>query len=240
MPARSLFPPAPIEEARVVADTIARSNAGQPMRRIDVFDVLGRSAGSGAGRNLVTASSGFGLTTGGYQAESLGLTDLGRRLAVDGDESATIDAVLQVDVFRQFFETYANSQLPSDVAARSFLASHGVPSERTDACLELIIENGKYTGLISQRSGTDYVLSREHAVESRMGSGRTTARGGQSSGANVQRPPAGEPSPSSQLPGLHINVEIHLPSEQAPEVYDAIFASMRKHLIDGRTVAQSD
>lgn len=76
MPAPSLFPPASLEEARVLADTIARSGAGQPMRRIDIFDVLERSAESGPGRNLVTASRGFGLTTGGYQAQSLGLAEL--------------------------------------------------------------------------------------------------------------------------------------------------------------------
>lgn len=240
MPARSIFPPASIGEARVLADTIARSNAGQPTRRIDVFDVLRRSAESGPSRNLVTASSGYGLTTGGYAAESLSLTELGRRLSVEGDEAAAIDAVLHVDVFRQFFETYANNQFPSEVAAHSFLASHGVPSDRTKSCLEVLTESGRSVGLIAQRSGADYVLSREHAAESGQPPGLAAPPGRVSSGAKGQ-PGRGEDQQSSlQLPGLSINVEIHLPSDQTPEVYDAIFASMRKHLIDGRAVAKSD
>ena len=238
MPARSLFPPTSIQEARVLPDTIAQSNAGQPMRRIDIFDVLARSAASGASRNLVTASSGFGLTNGGYQAEQLSLTELGVRLSVDGDETAAIDAVLHVEVFRQFFETYANSQLPSDVSARSFLAANGVPTDRAEACLELIRESGRSAGLIDQRSGVDYVLSREHAMESQGASGRALVPARQSAGSRVQRPAlAGPPIPPS-FPGLQFNVEIHLPNDQTPEVYDAIFASMRKHLIDGPT--QSD
>lgn len=236
MPPRSLFPPAPVDEARVLAQTIAESNAGQPMRRIDVFDVLQRSAESGPSRNLVTASFGFGLTTGGYQAEFLSLTDLGRRLAVDGDESAAIEAVLHVDVFRQFFETYANSQLPSEVAARSFLAGNGVPADRTLACLDLILQNGRHVGLIAQRSGAEYVLIRQHAVEERQRAGGPSAGAIASAGSRgtmLQLPAPPPLSGTSEVRALHLTVEIHLPSDQTPEVYDKIFESMRRHLIEG-------
>ena len=233
MAGRSLFPPAPIEEARVLADTIARSGSGQPMRRIDVFDVLGRSPDSGPSRNLVTASGSFGLTGGGYQAEFLALTDLGRRLAVDGDATATIDAVLGVDVFRKFFETYANSQLPSDVAARSFLAKEGIPADRTQACLDLVLQNGRYVGLIAQRSGTDYVLTREHAVESRQPSGQGLGEAVQSRVGRGTPVVARTAPAQGAMPTIHVSIELHLPSAQDIKVYDAIFSSMRKHLIEG-------
>jgi hypothetical protein len=238
MPGRSLFPPTPIEEARALADTIARSNAGQPMRRIDIFDVLGRSAESGPSRNLVTSSSGFGLTTGGYRAEILGLTDLGRRLSVEGDQSAAIDAVLQVDVFRSFFETYMNSQLPSEVAARSYLASHGVPADRTEMCLQLILENGRYAGLISQRSGSEYVLSRQHAVEAAEGTGQT---GQQAIQLGVVRGRSlGRVTQSANQVPLQISIEIRLPESQSVQTYDAIFASLRKHFVDGDLETRDD
>lgn len=233
MPGRSLFPPAALEDARVLADTIARSNAGQPMRRIDIFDILGRSAESGSGRNLVTASSGFGLTTGGYQAEVLSLTELGRRLAVEGDEAAAIDAVLNVDIFKRFFETYANSQVPSDVAARSFLANEGVPAERTQACLDLILQNGRQSGLIDQRSGADYVLSRSHAVEARPRYGQAPTVAVQSQGSNGSSL-VSRRHPPNEIP-VRITLQLQLPADQAPEVYDAILASVRKRLVDGIT-----
>ncbi len=227
----SIFPPVPISDARLIARTIAENNAGQPMRRLDVFHVLDRSPDSGSSRNLVTASSGFGLSTGGYQAEILSLTDLGRRLAVEGDESALIDAVLCVDIFKRFFDTYKDKGIPSEVAARSFLADNGVPTDRTLACFNLTMDNGRESGLITQVSGAERILPRDHAIE-RMG------------GANVRPipPPSAHRQNGSQqtppltvgMPALNINLEIHLPADATPEKYDAIFSSMRKHLMSNK------
>jgi len=237
MPGKSLFPPVPIEEAQQIARTIAQKNAGQPMRRLDVFEELRKQPDSGPSRNLVTASSGFGLTTGGYKAEILSLTDLGRRLAVDDDRSAVTDAVLTVEVFRKFFEQYKDNPLPSEVAGKSFLATAGVPTDRTEACWNLVRQNGEQCGLIQEVSGARRVLSRDHAIE-RMGI------------KPVKPIPQAEPSGRKAveqaeqvaavgLPSLNINLEIHLPPDAKPEQYDAIFASMRKHLIDGTRVEPS-
>jgi len=238
MPGKSLFPAVPIEEAQQIARTIAQKNAGQPMRRLDIFEELGgKSPDSGPSRMLITASSGFGLTTGSYKADMLSLTELGRRLAVDDDRTAMIDAVLGVDVFRKFFEQYKGNPLPSEVAAKSFLANSGIPADRAEACWNLVRQNGEQCGLIQEVSGARRVLSRDHAIE-RMGI------------KQVKPTPALEPSgrraveqaeqvAAVGLPSLNINLEIHLPPDAKPEQYDAIFASMRKHLIDGTRVEPS-
>ena len=39
------------------------------------------------------------------------------------------------------------------------------------------------------------------------------------------------PTPSSSVPGLHYNIQIHLPPTKDIEVYNAIFKSLREHLI---------
>src|SRR3990172_5643398 len=106
MAPKSIFPGVSVKEARSLADTIARKNAGQPMRRFDIFEELRRSPDSGPSRQLVTGSSAYGLTTGGYQAEMLSLTPLGQRLSIENDETGLIDAVLNVDAFKQFFDKY--------------------------------------------------------------------------------------------------------------------------------------
>lgn len=229
MRGKSLFPPVPLREALQIATTIAEKNAGQPMRRLDVFHELKRSPDSGPSRNLVTASSGFGLTTGGYQAETLSLTDLGKRATVDRESSALVDAVLNVDIFRRFFETYKDRPIPADVAAKSFLASAGIPSDRTDACWDVMQENGRTVGLIREMAGGERILAREHAIELQGGEAPVEVpleRGGSE----------GEPRQGSQrrrgLPSLNINLEIHLPGDATAEQYDAIFSSMRKHLVD--------
>ena len=227
----SLFPPLPVSEARLIAQTIAEKNAGQPMRRLDVFHELNKSPDSGPSRNLVTASSGYGLTNGGYQAEMLSLTDLGRRLVVEGDESAVIDAVLNVDAFKKFFDAYRDKGVPSSVAGRSFLADTGIPTDRTEVCLGLISQNGRASGLIDKVSGVERVLSRDHAIEKRGGGvSRPTTRATTTQREDSADAPRG--AGAGVLPSLNINLEIHLPPDAAPEKYEAIFASMRKHLID--------
>ena len=231
MRGQSLFPPTSIDEAAAIASVIAQKNAGQPMRRLAVFEELDRSPDSGPSRGLVTASSGYGLTSGGYQAERLKLTDLGRRLAVEGDASAKVDAVLNVTVFRKFFDTYKNNQFPSSVAGKSFLADNGIPADRTDGCLNLILENGKQAGLVRMMSGAERVLSREHALEeSAEKGGMPASKPAEDHAASDEEAPTDKTH--GRFPSLNINFEIQIPGDQSPEVYDAIFGSMRKHLID--------
>ena len=230
MPARGMFPTVPLHEAVQICKVIAEKGSGKPMRRLDVFQELRRSPDSGPSRTLVTASAGFGLTSGSYKADFLQLTDIGRRYAVLGDETALIDAVLQVDVFKRFFETYKNETLPSATAARSFFADSGVSADRTEACLESLLASGRDSGLVAEVSGTERVLSPEHAAE-RKGHGTPAVEI-----PKIQRDEKETvdipPKKDSKLPPLNINLEIHLPADATPEVYDAIFSSMRKHLID--------
>jgi hypothetical protein len=230
MPGVSLFPAVSVTEAQQLARVIAEKNAGRKMRRLDIFQELKKQPDSGTSRTLVTASTGYGLTKGGYKADYLELDELGRRFAVNGDKSALVDAVLHVEIFKKFFETYKNAQVPAPVAAKSFLADGGIPAERTDACLDVLMENGRSTGLISNISGSERVLTRDHALE-RVGVSPETGTG---NGTEARTDaPLGEPRPPmKRLPSLNINLEVHLPSDQSPEVYDAIFSSMRKHLID--------
>jgi hypothetical protein len=229
MPGKSLFPAIPFEEAQKIARVIAEKNAGKRMRRLDVFEEMGKAPDSGPSRTLITASSAYGLTTGGYQADFLDLAPLGRRLAIEGDETAAIDAVLHVEVFKRFFDEYKNQALPADVAARSFLAENGIPADRTQACLRLLLESGRQVGLICEVSGSQRVLTREHAIERKGGQPVDEQKA--SSGA-TQKPPMlpTQDAKGINLASLSIKLEIILPADATPETYDAIFSSMRKHL----------
>ena len=55
--------------------------------------------------------------------------------------------------------------------------------------------------------------------------------------ANVEvmspvQPPNREPQPSPHRPTLHYNIQIHLPATKDVEVFNAIFKSLREHLLD--------
>src|SRR3954467_8706995 len=75
---RADFPKHPLEEALVVPEALQR-NGGQPLSAIDMATALGRSPGSGRFRVLTAASSGYGLTGGGYKSQFT-MAPLGRAI----------------------------------------------------------------------------------------------------------------------------------------------------------------
>ena len=231
MPRPSLFPPYVITEARTIADTIAQKGAGKPTRRLDIFKELRKSPESSQSRQLITASSGYGLTAGGYQADKLSLEPTGRRVAIDGDETALIDAVLNVEIFKSFFERYKDRNLPSDLVAKSFLAEEGIPTERTTACLESILANGRATRLISDVGGTEMVLSREHAKESITKKAKvapvTRAKAGEEPQLATTLAPTATEKPR---PDVHIDIQIHIDASASAEQIDKIFSSMERYI----------
>jgi len=231
MPPKAVFPAVSVSEARKLADTIAQKNAGQPMRRLDVFHELGRSPTSGPGRALVTASGAYGLTTGSYKADRLTITPLGRRLSVEGQDAALIDAVLNVEVFKRFFEKYRNSSVPSEVAAKSFLADEGVPTERTHECWELILTNGRSTGLVDTVSGSERVLPPEHAIEKKFAGPAVGVKGKKE---EQYQPPSPKETPKTVVeppaPSFHVDIQIHIDSSASPEQIEQVFASMARHI----------
>ena len=166
MPPVSRFPSVSVNDALAIARVIATTNAGRPMRRLDVFDSLERAPDSGPSRTLITASSSYGLTSGGYKTETLSLAPIGKRIAVDGIEAALVDAVLSVPVFKAFFEHHVSSQFPAATPANSFLAEQDVPTGRVEACLQVLRESGEQARLILERSGAARVVSAAAARES--------------------------------------------------------------------------
>jgi hypothetical protein len=68
-------------------------------------------------------------------------------------------------------------------------------------------------------------------LERKFGADRSAQRHATGDHTEVQKTPPIRKTPSG-LPALNINLEVHLPADVRPEVYDAIFSSMRKHLID--------
>ncbi len=74
----ALFPAASFEEALTIANAIQKHAAGQRIRRLTLFDQMGKSPDSGPSRQLIVNSSRFELTRGGYHAEFLELTPEGK------------------------------------------------------------------------------------------------------------------------------------------------------------------
>src|SRR5712692_5461059 len=85
----TLFPAVPFEEALTIANAIQKHAAGQKVRRLTLFDQMGKSPDSGPSRQLIVNSNKYGLTKGSYTAEHLELTPDGK--VATGSDVAPVD-----------------------------------------------------------------------------------------------------------------------------------------------------
>lgn len=238
----SPFPPYPLSEAILIGETIMTQNSGKPMRRLTIFDILKRSPSSGTSRQLVTASSGYSLTQGGYTAEIISLLDRGRKIIGENDPKAKIDAVLSVEIFKLFFDNYRNSTVPSNSAAVDFLKAHGITEGSAEKCLDILLKNGEYVALIQEINGVKRVVSTDHALEKLSQSSDRKSVSTQvkkamadnldleNSGQIIDKKMDPPDFHNNLFPSIHIDIQIHISSDTTFEQIDQVFASMAKHL----------
>jgi hypothetical protein len=70
-----------IEEALGFAQAILEYGAGASVRRVTLFNHLGKSPESSLSRQIITNANKYGLIKGGYQADILELTQEGKKAA---------------------------------------------------------------------------------------------------------------------------------------------------------------
>ena len=76
----------------------------------------------------------------------------------DERKTALLDAALEPEVFRRFYDAYDGKKLPSDEMASNMLRRDlDVDDDLTAECLEVIKENGLFAGLLGDLAGTLYV-----------------------------------------------------------------------------------
>lgn len=127
--------------------------------------LVARAAGftptSGKFRMLCGASIGYGLTDGGYNANSISLTSLGMRAVApqeEGDDLVAMrEAFLRPRVVNEFLTKYQNSKFPSEQIARNVLESMGVPTQASARALDVIRTGAEELGLLQEIKGHIYV-----------------------------------------------------------------------------------
>lgn len=150
-----------LEMASRVPRAISDSLGKNPSRPLRVAQAMGLSPTSSGFRMLCGASIAYGFTEGGYNAETISLTALGRRLVApvrEGDDAAARrEACLRPRILREYLSRYNGSRIPADNIARNVLEELGVPSDRTADTLQLILENAKSVGYLRDVKGQTYV-----------------------------------------------------------------------------------
>lgn len=148
------FPQTTLQQAQKIASALVDNFAGKDGSPPDVALAIGISPTSSGWRTLTGSSIAYGLTDGGFNANTIKLTPLGRRLVAPEEEGADLaarrEAIMKPRILKEFFERYRRAKFPNDTIAGNVVRSLGVPSERIEVALEVIKANGRYAGIIRE------------------------------------------------------------------------------------------
>ncbi|MCZ6837151.1 MAG: hypothetical protein O7G85_15355 [Planctomycetota bacterium] len=165
------FPASTFEDALVIPVAIQKHSPGGKIRRLTLFDELGKSADSGTSKQLVTNSGQYGLTTGSYIAEYLELSELGG-VATSNDANSKDRlrarvklAIENIAPFSEMYEEYAGAPLPSHSVIRDFLADNAVDTEFITECIDTFVANAEFLGLLKTMAGAERLLEIDHALD---------------------------------------------------------------------------
>ena len=158
---QSDVPSMSLEQALRVPQAIADNYALKPTTPLNVAAAMDMQPSSGPFRMICGAAVAYGLTEGGYNAQTIEVAPLGRRIVrttVDGDDLlAKREAILKPRVIGEFLRKYDNSPIAKESIAINVLEELAVPRERAPEVFELIKESASSLGLIKTIKDRSYV-----------------------------------------------------------------------------------
>jgi hypothetical protein len=194
------FPASSFEDALLLADSIQKFGGGQPIRRLTLFHELGRSPDSSASRDMIYASSKYGLTKGTHQSEWLELTpegDTATKPELSERERTRARFALAIERFTPFkalYDRYVGNKLPTAAVMRDHVADASeLDVESASEAVETFIVNAKYVGVLKPLAGVERLLPLDHALDELPG---RTALPPDEAGMEVtiRRGPSGQPA----------------------------------------------
>jgi len=154
-----------------IATAIQKHAAGQKVRRLTLFDQMGKSPDSGPSRQLISNSNKYGLTKGNYQAEHLELTQEGRAATsteTNQRDKLTVQfklAIEKIPPFKGLYDALKGNRLPAISVLEDLAKEQGVPEADVKECVEMFIVNSKYLGVLKPLSGAERIIPVEQLIE---------------------------------------------------------------------------
>lgn len=157
------FPRNSLLESLKISQAIVDNNAGKPYDRLLIADAIGLSPSGSPFRTLITSSSRYGLTKGGYNAPTISLTQTGTSIVkptMDGEkESALKTALLTPPLFKKILEHYNKSPLPTETMLKNNLErTFSVDHRDVESAYKILMNNLHDLGLIKSISGKEYIM----------------------------------------------------------------------------------
>jgi hypothetical protein len=165
------FPASSFEEALQLAKAAFDYGSGKPVRRLSLFDHLGKSPESGPSRQWITNASKYGLIVGSYKADQLELTPDGVK-AVSEDtptrERTRVRiklAIEDVEPFKQLYDRFVGNKLPVRNALVDSIKEFGVAGHQAEEAVDTFIVNLRFLGLLQTLSGAERIVAIDHLVD---------------------------------------------------------------------------
>lgn len=161
------------------AEAIQELGAGYKVKREDVFEKLGKSAKSGSSKNITTQSNFYGLTTGGWTAEFVELSEKGKSatspdVCEDVKQKARFELAIDVvKPFKVLYGQFKDSRLPDQSVLRNILKEKRVAEKYVNEAVDTFVLNARFLDLIRTEAGVERLLS----FETRRGSIAERAEG---------------------------------------------------------------
>lgn len=166
------FPTIPFEEALNLAIDIQRVGSGKAVRRLTLFDELGKSPDSGTTRQLITDANKYGLIKGNYSAEYLELTPDGHSASSDDAPArekarARVKLALQsIAPFNALYNEYVGNKLPSKSVLIDALKNQDVSDDLLNRGVDNFIINCKFVGILVTLAGAERLITIDHLLDS--------------------------------------------------------------------------
>lgn len=156
------LPRVSIAKALRLPRALVEQRGSQPTPPLDLAIAVGVKPSSSGWRELTGSAIGYGLTEGGYNSASIGLTELGRRAVAPREEGEDIEALreacLKPTVIGRFLQKYEGNKFPrEDIARNVLIGEFSVPAERVDDALTMIVECAETIGAFRRISDDRYV-----------------------------------------------------------------------------------
>lgn len=165
------FPAATFEEATGYARRIFDIGGGQPVKRLTLFDAMGKSPDSSASRQLITNSNRYGLTKGSYTSEQVELTEYGRKCVDDELSQREIRkariklAIYSVEPFSALYGSIVNNRLPQKAVLVDKIKEFEVENDAAEEAVDTFILNLRFVGLLQTLSGAERVVTEDYLLD---------------------------------------------------------------------------
>ena len=165
------YPLCPFEEVIDFAEELYELGSGHKVRRVTLFDHIGKSPDSGPSRTLITNSNKYGLVKGGYQAEQLELTP--EALKAFSESSSAYEkaqakiqlAILNVHPFQILFEKFSGNKMPVKTVLADTLRENEIDDGVIDTLVDIFVVNAEYVGVLQTLAGAERIVTVDHALE---------------------------------------------------------------------------